>query len=46
MKRFYEQGWFVTTLKFVFISGIYTFFCLLPALGGALALSFFGGDVG
>ncbi len=46
MKRFYEQGWIVTTIKFVFVSGIYTLFFLLPAMAGALALSFIGGDIG
>lgn len=40
LKRFYEQNWFWTGLKFVFISGIYTIFLLLPALGGVIALSF------
>lgn len=46
MKRFYEQGWIITTIKFVFISGIYTLFFLLPAMAVALALSVFGGDLG
>ena len=46
MKRFYRQGWMTTTLKFVSISGIYTFFFLLPAMAGILALSFFGGSIG
>ena len=46
MKRFYEQGWFVTSVKFIFISGIYCLFFLLPALGGVLALSIFGGSFG
>ena len=32
MKRFYGQGWVKTTVKFLFISGIYTCFFLLPAL--------------
>ncbi len=40
LKSFYEQGWFWTSVKFVFISGIYTLFFLLPALAGVLALSF------
>jgi len=40
LKRFYEQNWFWTGLKFVFISGIYTIFLLLPALSGVIALSF------
>jgi RsiW-degrading membrane proteinase PrsW (M82 family) len=46
MKRFYNQGWLTTTLKFVVISGIYTLFFLLPAMAGILALSFFGGSIG
>ena len=45
MKRFYEQGWWMTSLKFLFISGIYTVFCLLPAVGGVFAISFFGGSL-
>ncbi len=46
MKRFYEQGWFWTTVKFLFISFIYTVFFLFPAIGGVLALSFFGDPFG
>jgi hypothetical protein len=46
MKRFYEQGWFLTTVKFVFISGIYCLFFLAPALAGVLALSIFGDSLG
>lgn len=46
MKRFYRQGWLITTVKFLFISGIYTMFFLLPAMAGILALSFFGGSIG
>jgi len=46
MKRFYKQGWFITAVKFVLISGIYTLFFLLPAMAGILALSFFGGSFG
>ena len=46
MKRFYKQGWFITSVKFVLISGIYTLFFLLPAMAGILALSFFGGSFG
>ena len=45
MKIFYAQGWFLTTVKFLFISGIYTIFCLLPAMGGVFAISFFGGSL-
>lgn len=40
LKRFYEQNWFWTGLKFVFISGIYVIFLLLPTLCGVVALSF------
>lgn len=46
MKRFYEQGWFKTTLKFVLISGIYTIFCLAPAMLVVFLLSMFGGSLG
>lgn len=46
MKRFYRQGWLMTTLKFVVISGIYTVFFLLPVMAGILALSFLGGSLG
>jgi hypothetical protein len=46
MKRFYEQGWVMTTVKFVFISGIYTTCFLFPALLTILALSVFGVDFG
>lgn len=46
MKRFYKQGWLITTVKFFLISGIYTLFFLLPAMAGILALSFFGGSFG
>ncbi len=41
IRKFYEQSWFWTSVKFVSISGIYTVFFLLPALGIATALSFF-----
>ncbi len=46
MKRFYGQGWIKTTVKFLFISGIYTIFFLLPGLAAVLALSIFGGNLG
>jgi hypothetical protein len=46
MKRFYEQGWVWTTIKFGAVSFIYSVFFLAPALGGAIALSFFGGSLG
>ena len=42
MKRFYRQGWTITTLKFGTVSFIYTFFFLLPALGGILLLGLIG----
>lgn len=41
LKRFYEQNWFWTAVKFLCISGIYTIFFLLPALAGVIAYSFF-----
>jgi Protein of unknown function (DUF3667) len=46
MKRFYEQGWFRTTVKFCCISFIYSVFFLTPAIAGVLALSFFGDSIG
>ncbi|MGD0143957.1 MAG: DUF3667 domain-containing protein [Rhizomicrobium sp.] len=46
MKRFYEQGWVWTTIKFGAVSFIYSVFFLAPALAGAIALSFFGGSFG
>ena len=46
IKRFYHQGWFWTTVKFVSVSCIYTLFFLLPALVGIVALSIFGGSFG
>ena len=46
MKRFYRQGWVMTTIKFILISGIYTIFFLLPAMAVILAVSFFGGSLG
>lgn len=46
MKTFYEQGWFKTTLKFVAISGIYTVFCMLPAVACVFILSMFGDSFG
>ncbi|MEI9993410.1 MAG: DUF3667 domain-containing protein [Rhizomicrobium sp.] len=44
MKRFYGQGWLITSVKFFFISAIYCIFCLLPAFLAVLALSVFGGN--
>lgn len=41
IRKFYEQSWFWTSVKFLSISGIYTLFFLLPALALAAALSFF-----
>jgi len=46
MKRFYAQGWILTAVKFVFISGIYFVLFLLPALLAVLALSAFGESLG
>ena len=39
-KRFYEQSWFWTSVKFIAISCIYAIFFLLPALGAIIAASF------
>ncbi|MBS0274443.1 MAG: DUF3667 domain-containing protein [Proteobacteria bacterium] len=46
MKRFYKQGWAITTAKFAGVSFIYTCFFLLPALGGIMLLGFFGDPFG
>jgi len=46
MKRFYEQGWVWTTIKFAAVSFIYSTFFLAPALAAAISLSFFGGSFG
>jgi hypothetical protein len=46
MKRFYEQGWFWTTTKFVLISFVYSTFFLAPALATVIAISFFGDPFG
>ena len=46
MKRFYAQGWAVTTAKFAAVSFIYTCFFLLPTLGGIMLLGFFGDPFG
>ena len=46
MKQFYRQGWFMTALKFVCISGIYVVFFLVPALLVVLFFSAFGGPFG
>ncbi|HWA89256.1 MAG TPA: DUF3667 domain-containing protein [Rhizomicrobium sp.] len=39
-RNFYRQSWFWTVVKFVCVSFFYICFCALPALGGALVLSF------
>jgi hypothetical protein len=46
MKRFYAQSWLWTGIKFFSVACIYTFFFLLPALLGVIALSVFGGSFG
>jgi hypothetical protein len=46
MKRFYEQGWFWTTFKFVAVSFVYSTFFLAPALAAVIAISFFGDPFG
>jgi Protein of unknown function (DUF3667) len=46
MKRFYEQGWFWTTTKFVLVSFVYSTFFLAPALAGVIAVSFLGDPFG
>ncbi|HWA31000.1 MAG TPA: DUF3667 domain-containing protein [Rhizomicrobium sp.] len=46
MKRFYRQGWIITTLKYLTVSFIYTCFFLLPALGGVMIYSFMGDPFG
>ena len=43
MRRFYRQGWAVTVLKFLAVTGLYAVFFLLPAFGIILAISFLGG---
>ena len=40
LRRFYRQSWFWTGVKFLCISGIYTIFFLLPALGAVIAYGF------
>jgi hypothetical protein len=40
IRRFYEQSWFWTSIKFLSISGIYTIFFLCPALFGVIVYSF------
>jgi hypothetical protein len=44
LKRFYRQGWWMTSLKFVAITFVYSTFFLFPALLSALALSLVAGS--
>jgi len=46
MKRFYRQGWIMTTLKYLTVSFIYTFIFLIPALFGVVAYIFLGDPFG
>ena len=46
MKRFYGQGWALTTVKYLTVSTIYTCFFLIPALAGVLIYIFVGEPVG
>lgn len=39
-RRFYQQSWFWTVVKFTLVTFFYTCFCLLPALGAVLILGF------
>jgi predicted RNA-binding Zn-ribbon protein involved in translation (DUF1610 family) len=39
-RNFYRQNWFWTVVKFVCVSFFYVCFCVLPALGVVIALSF------
>jgi hypothetical protein len=39
MKRFYGQSWTWTTIKFAFLSFVYTVFFLIPALAAVIAVS-------
>jgi hypothetical protein len=43
LKRFYGQGWVITTAKFAALSFVYTIFVLLPALVFVLATGFIEG---
>ncbi|HSC17842.1 MAG TPA: DUF3667 domain-containing protein [Rhizomicrobium sp.] len=40
LRRFYRQSWFWTAVKFLCISGVYTSFFLLPALGSVIVYGF------
>ncbi len=46
MKRFYRQGWVITTLKYLTVSFIYTCLFLIPALAGVMFYIFVGEPVG
>lgn len=46
MKRFYRQGWVITTLKYLTVSFIYTCIFLIPALAGVMIYIFVGEPVG
>jgi hypothetical protein len=46
MKRFYGQGWVITTLKYLAVSFIYTCIFLIPALAGVMIYIFVGEPVG
>jgi hypothetical protein len=46
MKRFYRQGWIITSVKFLTVSFIYTCFFLIPALAGVMVYIFVGEPVG
>jgi predicted RNA-binding Zn-ribbon protein involved in translation (DUF1610 family) len=46
MKRFYAQGWVITTLKYLTVSFIYTCMFLIPALAGVMIYIFVGEPVG
>jgi hypothetical protein len=46
MKRFYAQGWVITTLKYLTVSFIYTCLFLIPALAGVMIYIFVGEPVG
>jgi hypothetical protein len=46
MKRFYRQGWVITTVKYLLVSFIYTFIFLIPALSSVIAYVFLGDPLG
>ena len=46
MKRFYRQGWIITTVKYLTVSFIYTCIFLIPALAGVMIYIFVGEPVG